>query len=49
MIEEFIFFHDFTILILSFILRFVGYLIGGLLVNRYVDKGLLEGQLLERV
>jgi cytochrome c oxidase subunit 2 len=47
--EEFIFFHDFTIIILTFILRFVGYLIGGLLINRYVDKGLLEGQLLERV
>lgn len=47
--EEFIFFHDFTLIVLTFIISFVFYLIGGLMVNPWVNRGLLEGQILERI
>jgi cytochrome c oxidase subunit 2 len=46
-IEEFIYFHDFTNMILLFILRFVGFILLRVLFNKIIHKSLLEGQLLE--
>ena len=46
-IEEFIFFHDFTILVLAFITTIVGGIMCTLMVSKQLDKGLLEGQILE--
>jgi len=48
-IEEFIFFHDFTIIILVFIIRFVGLMILTALTNKNLHTQLLEGQVLEWV
>lgn len=48
-IEEFIFFHDFIILILILIISFVGLLIFLRLFNTFINTFLLEGQLLERL
>ena len=45
--EEFIYFHDFAMIVLVTILRFVGVAIGGSLVNRRVGLRLLEGQVVE--
>jgi len=47
--EEFIFFHDFTNIILLFIIIFVGYIIVRILFNKTVFKGLLHGQVIECV
>ena len=46
-IEEFIFFHDFTIVVLTFIVRFVSYIMVRILFNSHVNTGLLEGQVIE--
>ena len=46
-IEEFIYFHDFTNIILLFILRFVGFIILRVIFNKTINKSLLEGQALE--
>lgn len=46
-IEEFIYFHDFTNIILLFILTFVGVILIRILLNRIIHKSLLEGQILE--
>ena len=46
-IEEFIYFHDFTNIILLFILTFVGAIIFRILINKIIHKSLLEGQVLE--
>ena len=46
-IEEFIYFHDFTNIILLFILIFVGVIIIRILLNKIIHKSLLEGQILE--
>lgn len=46
-IEEFIYFHDFTNIILLFILTFVGTILTRILVNKVIHKSLLEGQILE--
>ncbi len=46
-IEEFIYFHDFTNIILLFILRFVGVILFRVLINKIIHKSLLEGQILE--
>ena len=46
-IEEFIYFHDFTNIILLFILRFVGLILTRILFNKIIHKSLLEGQVLE--
>lgn len=46
-IEEFIYFHDFTNIILLFILRFVGLILIRILFNKVIHKSLLEGQVLE--
>ena len=48
-IEEFIFFHDFTMLILVFIIRFVGLIILMAFANKNLHTQLLEGQVLEWV
>lgn len=45
--EEFVFFHDFTIVILVFIIRFVGLVIGTILFGGHINTGLLEGQTIE--
>lgn len=45
--EEFIFFHDFAMIILVFIVRFVGLMILGALGNKNLHTQLLEGQVLE--
>lgn len=45
--EEFIYFHDFTNIILLFILRFVGLILNRILYNQVIHKSLLEGQVLE--
>ena len=46
-IEEFVYFHDFTNIILLFILSFVGLIILRVLFNKIIHKSLLEGQILE--
>lgn len=46
-IEEFMYFHDFTNIILLFILTFVGTILARILVNKVIHKSLLEGQILE--
>ena len=45
--EEFHYFHDFTNIILLFILIFVGFIIVSILSNKIIFKGLLEGQIIE--
>ena len=45
--EEFIFFHDFTNMILIFIITFVGYIMISMLFNSIIFKGLLHGQVIE--
>lgn len=47
--EEIIFFHDFTMVVVVFILSFVGRAMAGAMVNRAVDVGLLERQSVECV
>jgi cytochrome c oxidase subunit 2 len=48
-IEEFQYFHDFTNMILLFVLVYVGHIMASITVNSIVNKGLLEGQLIECV
>lgn len=48
-IEEFIYFHDFTNIILVFIILFVGYIMFRIVFNTTVFKGLLHGQVIECV
>lgn len=45
--EELLFLHDFINLILVFIIRFVGYIMLRILVNKYINKNLLERQIIE--
>lgn len=47
LIEQLIFFHDYTILILTIITILVSYLIIILLFNKYVNRYLLHGQTIE--
>ena len=47
--EEYMFFHDFTMVVLVFIIRFVGYIICRALARPYINTGLLEGQAVECV
>ena len=49
LMEEFHYFHDFTNIILLFILRFVGFIIVAITFSKVIHKGLLEGQLIECV
>jgi len=46
-IEELLFLHDFINLILIFIIRFVGYIIFRILLNNFINKNLLESQIIE--
>lgn len=46
-IEEFHYFHDFTNMILLFIIRFIGYIIVSILSNTIIYKGLVHGQVIE--
>ncbi len=46
-IEEFIFFHDFAMVVLVFILRTVGVVLGGVYFAPIINRGLLEGQTIE--
>jgi len=47
LIEEFHYFHDFTNIILLFILIFVAFIILTITFSKVIHKGLLEGQLIE--
>lgn len=47
--EEFIFFHDFALLILVIIITFVGFLLFSVIYNTFINKFLLENQILEVV
>ena len=49
MLEEFIYFHDFTILILTFIIRLVGWIMISIFLNKVLRTRIREGQLLECV
>jgi len=45
--EELIFLHDFINLVLIFIIRFVGYIIIRIIINKFVNINLLERQIIE--
>lgn len=47
LIEQLIFFHDHTLLILVIITTLVGYLLGTLFFNQFTNRFLLEGQTIE--
>lgn len=47
--EELIFLHDFINIILVFIIRFVGFIIVRIILNSYINKNLLESQIVECV
>lgn len=46
-IEEFHYFHDFTNIILMFIISFIAYMMISILSNTVIYKGLLHGQVIE--
>ena len=48
-IEEFLFFHDFALVVLTFILVAVGRLLTGAIVNKHLVSGLLASQRLETI
>ena len=48
-IEELIFLHDFINLVLIFIIRFVGFMIISIIKNSFINKNLLEIQIVERI
>jgi len=47
LIEQLIFFHDHTLIILTIITILVGYLMSTLFFNKYINRYLLEGQIIE--
>lgn len=47
--EQLIFFHDHAIIVIILIVTFVGFLIGSLFFNKYIDRFLLENQNIEIV
>nr|BBJ21217.1 cytochrome c oxidase subunit II [Lymantria fumida]BBJ21218.1 cytochrome c oxidase subunit II [Lymantria fumida]BBJ21219.1 cytochrome c oxidase subunit II [Lymantria fumida] len=47
LMEQIIFFHDHTLVILIMITILVGYLMMSLLFNKYINRFLLEGQMIE--
>lgn len=49
LIEQIIFFHDHTLIILLIITILVGYLILNLIFNKYINRFLLEGQIIELI
>ena len=48
-LEEFLIFHDYVILVLTFILRVVAISIIQIIKNKLINTGLLEGQILEYI
>ena len=46
-IEEFAFFHDFTMVVLVFIIRYVGVVMATMLSNKLINVNLLDGQIVE--
>lgn len=46
-IEEFLFFHDFAFIVLSFITAFVSYVIVNSLISTHIALNILEGQIIE--
>merc|ERR1712137_69908 len=49
LMEQLIFFHDHAMLILILITALVGYFMGSLLFNKFVNRYLLDGQMIEIV
>ena len=49
LIEQIIFFHDHTLIILIIITVLVGYLIISLFFNKFINRFLLEGQIIELI
>nr|YP_010287431.1 cytochrome c oxidase subunit II [Menophra senilis]UKT61762.1 cytochrome c oxidase subunit 2 [Menophra senilis] len=49
LMEQIIFFHDHTLIILIMITILVGYLMINLLFNQYINRFLLEGQMIELI
>nr|YP_009743981.1 cytochrome c oxidase subunit II [Adhemarius dariensis]QIE12756.1 cytochrome c oxidase subunit II [Adhemarius dariensis] len=49
LMEQIIFFHDHTLIILIMITVLVGYLMLNLFFNKYINRFLLEGQLIEMI
>lgn len=49
LIEQLIFFHDHIIIILTLIISSVGYILLSIILNRYINRSLLENQILEIV
>nr|WMQ78037.1 cytochrome c oxidase subunit II [Zaranga tukuringra] len=49
LMEQIIFFHDHTLIILIMITILVGYLMMNLLFNKYINRFLLEGQMIELI
>nr|ASN66017.1 cytochrome c oxidase subunit 2 [Cicindela campestris] len=47
LMEQLSFFHDHTLMILTMITILVGYLMSSLFFNKYINRYLLEGQLIE--
>nr|YP_009527948.1 cytochrome c oxidase subunit II [Plutella australiana]AYN50561.1 cytochrome c oxidase subunit II [Plutella australiana] len=49
LMEQIIFFHDHTLIILLMITILVGYLMLNLMFNKYINRFLLEGQMIELI
>nr|QMQ99633.1 cytochrome c oxidase subunit II [Spodoptera exigua]QTZ20427.1 cytochrome c oxidase subunit 2 [Spodoptera exigua]UDP55403.1 cytochrome c oxidase subunit 2 [Spodoptera exigua] len=49
LMEQIIFFHDHTLIILIMITVLVGYLMSSLLFNKFINRFLLEGQMIELI
>nr|YP_010329813.1 cytochrome c oxidase subunit II [Tanaorhinus viridiluteata]UNP54573.1 cytochrome c oxidase subunit 2 [Tanaorhinus viridiluteata] len=49
LMEQIIFFHDHTLVILTMITILVGYLMMSLMFNKYINRYLLEGQMIELI
>nr|ACL50766.1 cytochrome oxidase subunit II [Harpalus rufipes] len=47
LMEQLMFFHDHTLMILAMITMLVGYLMSTLFYNKYINRYLLEGQMIE--
>nr|YP_220577.1 cytochrome c oxidase subunit II [Harpiosquilla harpax]AAT85807.1 cytochrome c oxidase subunit II [Harpiosquilla harpax] len=47
LMEQLIFFHDHAMIVLTLIVTIVGYMMGSLLTNKFVNRFLLEGQTIE--
>nr|YP_010472512.1 cytochrome c oxidase subunit II [Harpalus anxius]UVG42136.1 cytochrome c oxidase subunit 2 [Harpalus anxius] len=47
LMEQLMFFHDHTLMILTMITMLVGYLMSTLFFNKYINRYLLEGQMIE--